>query len=211
MPRLVACPFCRELFTRGEATECPSCGLALTALEKLPASQALDAEDDFGIPREPALEPLPPFFMGRGRGPLLVLCLLGLGAFFLPWVHMSAPEIQVLSGADLARRAGWIWTAPVGWFVLLPVVLTRRSIDKMRGARVAAAALSAIPATAASILLLFPPRSKLVPLLFHWGAGIYATFALGLVATLISTRFGGRLDDVPATRGGVLGRGPTLH
>lgn len=192
---------------------CPACGLLLTDLAKLPPSPALEDadDDDFGIPREPHLEPLPPFFLARGRGALLGLCFLGLAAFFLPWVHMSAPDVQVLSGADLAKRAGWIWSAAVGWFVLLPLVLTRRSIDQMRGARVAAAMLSAIPAVTASVLMLFPPKSKLVPLAFEWGLGIQASLALGVVATVVAIRFGGTIHDLPATRGRVVGRGPTLH
>lgn len=211
MSSLVACPFCRELFARDEAEHCPSCGLLLADLAKLPPSPVDETDDDFGIPREPHLEALPPFFMGRGRGALLGFCLLGLGAFFLPWVHMSAPDVQVLSGVDLARRAGWIWSAAVGWFVLLPLVLTRRSIDKMRGARIAAAMLSAIPAVTASVLMLFPPKSKLVPLAFQWGVGIQASLVLGVVATLVAIRFGGTIDDLPVMRGRVVGRGPTLH
>lgn len=197
------------MFVRGEAVRCPSCELPLADAAKLPPSREAIEEDDFGIPRDPHLEPLPAHFMGRGRGALLSLCLLGLAAFFLPWVDMRAPELQVLSGADLAQRAGWIFGAAVGWFVLLPLVLTRRSIDKMRGARVAAASLSAIPAVTASVLMLFPPQSKLVPLRFEWGWGLYATLALGIVGVLVSIGFGGRIDRAPTER--ALERGPTLH
>jgi len=202
VPRLVACPFCRELFADGEAARCPSCELPLTDARKLPSLPDED-DDDLGIPREPHREPLPTLFLGRGRGALLLLCLLGLGAFFLPWVDMRAPELQVLSGADLAKRSGWIFSAAIGWFVLLPLVLSRRSIESMRGARVAAAMLSAIPAVTAATLMLFPPQSKLVPLAFSWGAGIWASLGLGIVGVVVSLRFGGRLDDVPAR-----GRGP---
>lgn len=212
--RLLACPFCRELFTPGEVTHCPSCGLAPTDLAKLPPSyEALDDENDgFGIPHDPRLEPLPMLSMAHGRGLLLLSCLLGLSVFFLPWVHMTAPELQTLTGADLAQRGGWVWSAAVAWFVLLPLVLTRRSIDKMRGARVAAASLSAIPAMTAAILMLFPPKSKLVPLAFGWGAGIYASFALGILATVASLRFGGRVDEASTPTGqDAPAEEPTLH
>ncbi len=203
MARLVACPFCRELFADGEVARCPSCELALTDVTKLPREPDED-DDDFGIPRDPYREPLPALFLGRSRGLLLLLCLLGLGAFFLPWVDMRAPELQVLSGADLAKRSGWIFSAAIGWFVLLPLVLSRRSIEAMRGARVAAAVLSAIPAVTAATLMLFPPQSKLVPLVFSWGAGIWASLFLGIAGVVVSLRFGGRLDDLPAR-----GHGPT--
>lgn len=203
MPRLVACPFCRELFADGEVPRCPSCDIPLTDLRKLP-SQPDEDDDDFGIPSEPHREPLPLFFLGRGRGLLLLLCLLGLAAFFLPWVNMRAPELQVLSGADLARRSGWIFSAAVGWFVLLPLVLSRRSVEAMRGARVAAAMLSAVPAVTSAILMLFPPQPKYVPLAFSWGVGIWANLLVGIAGVLVSLRFGGRLDDLPAR-----GRGPS--
>lgn len=208
VPRLLACPFCRELFIRGEEIRCPSCEIPLVDAAEL--SEELDEFSEIDEVREPHLELLPPFFMGRGRGALIGLCLLGFGAFFLPWVDMSAPEIQLLSGADLAKRAGWIWSAAVAWFVLLPLVLTRRTIDKMRGARVAAAMLSAIPAVTATVLALFPPKSKLVPLLFRWGAGLYATLALGILGILVAIRFGGRVEVGNKRREAVEDREPTI-
>jgi len=91
------------------------------------------------------------------------------------------------------------------------MTVTRRSIDQMRGARVAAAFLSAIPLITVSILWLNPPHARYVPLRFEWGWGIYATWLLGLVATVASIRFGGRIDDIKVSRGAVTGRGPTLH
>jgi hypothetical protein len=208
---LVACPFCRELFSKTEADVCPSCGLRLTDMTNLPPSHDALAEDDFGIPTEPHLETLPAFYLGRGRGLLAVLAILGLLAFFGPWVHQTSPEVTTRSAADLARRAGWLWGALIGWFVLLPLVVSRRSIDKMRGARVAAAFLSAVPLVTASILWLLPPQGGRIALRFEWGWGLYATWVLGLVATALSVRFGGRIDDIRVTRGGLAGKGQTLH
>jgi hypothetical protein len=208
---LVACPFCRELFGKGEAEVCPACGLKLADMTKLPPSHDALAEDDFGIPTEPHLETLPMSYLGRGRGILIVASLIGLVAFFGPWVHLSSPEIAARSAADLARRIGWIWGALVGWFVLLPTVASRRSIDQMRGARVAAAFLSAVPLVTTSILWFLPPRGGRVPVRFEWGWGLYVTWAVGLVATAVAVRFGGRIDDIRVTRGGLAGKGETLH
>jgi hypothetical protein len=208
---LIACPFCHELFARGEAKECPACGLLLTDVSKLPMSHDAMAEDDFGIPRQPHLEPLSWFEVRRGRGILLLGAVLGFAAFFAPWVDMTSPEIQLLSGADLAKRIGWIWGAGVAWFVLLPMTITRRSIDQMRGARVAAAFLSAVPMVTTSILWLHPPHARYVTIRFVWGWGLYATWLLGLVATAVSIRFGGRVDDIKVSRGALAGRGETLH
>jgi hypothetical protein len=175
---------------------------------KLPPSHDALADDPFGIPLQPELEELPWHYLGRGRGVLMVCAVLGFLAFFGPWVDMRAPEIQVITGFALAKRTGWTWGAAVGWFTLLPVVLSRRSIDQMRGARVAAAFLGAVPLVTAAILLLRPPHARLVPLRFEWGWGIYATALIGLVATAAAIRFGGRSDDIRVSRGSA-GEPPT--
>jgi hypothetical protein len=213
---LVACPFCRELFAQAEVALCPACGLALTDIAKLPPSADAEAlaheeQDEFGIPHEPQRERLSFIFLGRGRGFLALAAAVGLGAFFAPWVDMSSPEIRLLSGATLAHRAPWIWGAGVAWFVLLPLVLSRRSIVEMRGARVAAAFLSAIPVLTGVILYLTPPRARYVPIAFTWGAGLHATVALGVLALVAAIRFGGRVDDIRVERGRVAGTGQTLH
>jgi hypothetical protein len=112
------------------------------------------------------------------------------------------PDVYTFSGFALARRLGWAWGAGVGWFVLLPVVVTRRSIMKMRGARVAAAFLSAVPGLTAAILLLRPPHGAYgVPIALTWGTGVYATMALSAVALAFAVGFGGRVDDIPLRRG----------
>jgi hypothetical protein len=186
--------------------------LALTDLAKVPLSHDAQAEeDDFGIPIQPHLEQLPWYELRRGRGMLLIGAILGFFAFFSPWVNMTSPEIRLLSGADLARRSGWVWGAGVAWFVLFPMMMSRRSIDQMRGARVAAAFLSFVPVITTSILWLLPPHARYVPIRFVWGWGLYASWGLGLVATLVSIRLGGRIDDIRVSRGSLAGRAPTLH
>ena len=57
MAALRACPFCRKLFTSGEASTCPECDLALVAMSQLPPSlDALEDEAEHGVAQE--LEPL---------------------------------------------------------------------------------------------------------------------------------------------------------
>ena len=212
MGDLIACPFCHELFARGEAKECPACGLALTDLSKVSLSLDAQAEaDDFGIPKQPHLEEFPWFELKRGRGILLFGAILGFIAFFAPWVDMTSPETRLISGAELARRSGWVWGAGVAWFILFPMTMSRRSIDQLRGARVAAAFLSFVPVITTSILWLLPPHARYVPIRFAWGWGLYATWALGMIATIVSIRLGGRIDDIRVSRGSLAGRAPTLH
>jgi hypothetical protein len=209
------------MFPKGEQSQCPLCGVDLAPVSKLPAREAdAEDEDDFEgeknrIPLAPQDEVLPWTYLGRGRGALLALCVLGLLAFAQPWVHMFAPDKITLTGIDIARRTGLTWAAGVGWFTLLPVVLSRRTIRKMRGARLAAAILGAIPAVSALSLLAVPPgaaqvRGLTVQLRFEWGWGIFATVALGVLAALVASLvFGGRMDDIAVSRGSSAGE--TLH
>ncbi len=198
---LLACPFCREMFEEGEAKACPVCGMELTRFEKLPLSHDA-AHDEGGIPTAPELEPLPWMFLGRGRGPLVVLGLAGAVLFFLPWVQLTMPYIDSKSGFDLAhQRIGWLWAAFVGWTVLIPTVLSRRSIVQMRGARVAAAFLSAIPAVSVAILLAKPPRGGLIPVRYTWDWPIYGMLAVSLIAIAFAVRLGGQVDDIKVARG----------
>ncbi len=201
---LVACPFCREMFEEGEATSCPLCGVALTAFEKLPPSH--DATED-GIPVAPEHEPLATTYMGRGKGPIAALAAVGLALFFLPWVQITLPDIASLSGFDLARRIGWVWGAAVAWVVLVPTVVSRRSIAQLRGARVAAVFLAAMPAVTALVLLARPPHGTgLVPVRFTFDWPLYATMAVSLAASFVAVTLGGRVDDIRVTRGSSTGQ-----
>ncbi len=82
----------------------------------------------------------------------------------------------------------------------------------MRGARVAAAFLAAIPVVTTAMLYMLPPQGRrYVPIRFEWGWGLYATWAIGVAALLVAIRFGGRIDDIKVSRGRVAGSGETLH
>jgi len=207
---LVACPFCRELFEEGEAKACPVCGMTLTALHKLPPS--IDAlHDEAGVPTAPELEQMPLTYLGRGKGPLAVLGLIGLGLFFMPWVQLTLPYIDTKSAFNLAHeRIGWLWGICAAWVVLVPTVLSRRSIVQMRGARVAAAFLSVIPTIAIAILLAKPPRgSHMIPVKYTWDWPMWATLAVSLIAVFFSMRLGGSVSDIKVERG--TSKGQQLH
>jgi hypothetical protein len=202
---LLACPFCREMFELGEMQACATCGVTLVAFEKLPVSSEASRED--GVTCQPEWEPLELAYLGRARGALALLALVGAGVFFAPWVHVTMPDLVSYSGFDLSRRLGWAWGAGVAWMVLLPTVLSRRSVMKMRGARVAACFLSAIPGLTAVVLLARPPHGAHgVPLHFSWGWGLFATLAVSLAAVAFALFFGGRLDEMALRRGSSAGQ-----
>jgi hypothetical protein len=208
---LVACPFCREMFEEGEEEACPICGVALTEFSKLPKATHLHDEELDGIPLAPEHEPLPATYMGRGKGLIALSALAGFAVFFLPWIRMHLPYELPISGFELARgRLGWVWASGVAWVVLVPTILSRRTIFQMRGARVASAFLSAIPGVTVAILLARPPSGgRGVPLVFDYGWPLFVTLAVSIAATLISLRLGGRADDIKVARG--TSKGQDLH
>jgi hypothetical protein len=183
----LACPFCRELSLPGERSECPHCGLALAPAQSLPA-----ADDDDAIP--PEHQRLPLSYWRRARGAIAVIALLGIGTFFAPWAHVTAPEIHDLDGFRLARELHTPWAAFAAFFVLLPVALSRRTIMKMRGARVAVGFLGLVPLMTTVMRIATTPTSgRYLPIRVEWGWGLYACGALGLLAVLLAPLFGGRV------------------
>jgi hypothetical protein len=195
MTDVLACPFCRETYASGRTRQCPACGLALVGISELPPATTARAEED--EPVAPEDETLPWTSMGRGRGALLVLSILGVGAFFLPWVHETMPERQTLDGLALGRHLGWIWAPLVAWFVLFPLVLSRRTIRRMRGARVAVCFLAGIALVTVMVRVAFPPPvSRIDPHVLRWGVGLWSTGALALAAVAVGFRFGGTIERI---------------
>jgi hypothetical protein len=196
------------MFQKGEATSCPVCGVELTAFEKLAPS--VEAEPDDNAPKAPEYEALPATYLGRNKGILAVLGLAGVVLFFLPWIHVTLPHDQMLTGFDMAKRLGWTWGAGVAWLVVVPTVLSRRSIVQMRGARVAAAFLSLVPAATAAILMLRRVHGTHgVPLRYSFEWPLYVILALSAVSFLFALGLGGRVDDIKVSRG--TSKGKTLH
>ena len=199
MAALRACPFCRKLYTSVEASTCPECDVALVAMSQLPPSlDALEEDAEQGQLTFPENQPLPPTYMGRGRGALLALSALGLFAFFLPWVELTAPESVVYSAFDLARgRAGFLWGGATAWLVMMPLVITRRTIARMRGVRIVTVMFAAMTLTETLMLWLMPPRRGITPLELHFRYGLFLSGAISLAGMLVAARFGGSLDNLP--------------
>jgi hypothetical protein len=199
MAALRACPFCRKLYPTEEATTCPECDVALVGMSQLPPSlDALSDEAEHGEITFPENQPLPSTYVGRGRGALLALAAAGLFAFFLPWVELTAPESVVYSAFDLARgRAGFLWGGAAAWMVLIPLVITRRTIARMRGVRIVTAMFAAMTFTEAMMLWLMPPHRGATPLELHFRYGLFVSAAISLLGVAVGARFGGSLDNLP--------------
>lgn len=168
-------------------------------MEKLPPSrEALEEAAARGEHTPPEHQDLPWTYWRRGRGPLLGLAALGLALFFAPWVSITSPSDVTLSGFDLAHaRAGWLWGGAVGWFLLLPLVFTRRSVIQLRGIRVIAAtfALMTLGETC-MMLILRPSQNPYVRTVYEYAWGLYASGIVSALATFVAVRLGGRVDDL---------------
>jgi hypothetical protein len=77
----------------------------------------------------------------------------------------------------------------------------------MRGARVAAAFLAAVPGTTVAVLLARPPHGAHgVPVHFTFGPALFATLGLSIVALGAAILLGGRADDIRVRRGSSAGQ-----
>lgn len=201
MSRLLACPFCRELFDAAEAEQCPQCEIALAPLESLPPSYDVIEEEAARWEQNSPDDALRPWFdLGQGRGLLLGIALASLLSFWLaPWVDITSPNTAVRSGYSLARGPiGWLWGGAVAWGVSLALVLSRRSIRQMRGVRPILALFAAMTASEITLLLCLSPRgSPSVHYAYQWAWGLYASLALSLAGVVAAIRFGGALPQLP--------------
>jgi hypothetical protein len=168
-------------------------------MAKLGPSYEGTLEEDW--PQKPEEEVLPWTYWRRGRAILTLLGIVGLGCFFLPWADVTAPEITTFTGVTFARVLGWVWACPVAWVMLIATALSRRTVGKMRGARVAAAFFSALPVVTTLVLLLSPPQGGIVPVRFTYEPALYTTLVLGVLSLPFAIRFGGRIDDLPMAHG----------
>jgi hypothetical protein len=189
---LLACPFCRELYKVVEAEICPVCGVRLEGLEALPPSYEVREQ----LAREweqTAHEdrPLPWHNWGHGKGLLALTSLLGLSLFFGPWIELTQPNLESLSGFDLASTRGfWFGGGAAAWFVNLPLVLSRRTLNQMRGVRIVCTLLSGLTACQTLLLVVLAPESELIPVQYTWGWAFWGSAVVSVVAALLAPSFG---------------------
>jgi len=198
MGELLSCPFCRELFAQGEGPRCPTCDLPLMPLHQLPLSLDGEQEAAAGVVDPPEDQKLPLFYLRRGRGLLAALAGVGLSLFCAPWVSLSKPDEVTLSGLDLAAtNAPFLWGGAVGWFLLIPLVLSRRTLNQMFGVRVICTLFALLTAGETSMMLLRPPVEHsyfATGLTYTWG--IYASLVISLAGAVCALRLGGSQHDL---------------
>ena len=202
---LLCCPFCRELFTAEDGVvRCPDCGVDLLPIEDVAPSPETQLEHDMLIEQTPPeWQALPFWNMSRGKGLLLLCALLGLASYAFPWFSQTMPELRVLTGFQLARHhVGWLWGGTIGWFILIPLVLTRRTIAAMRGVRMISVVFAAM--TALEVLVFVnttASRQSHVVVRFAWEWGIWASSFISALGACAAFFFGGTLPEKPSALG----------
>jgi hypothetical protein len=138
--RILFCPFCRECF-EGE-TRCPEHDLALVPFEQLPKTvEDLAAE----LPRDD--EDVQPFDFRFGRGVVAAGAVLFLVSFALTFVAIDVQGSATgFTGFEAASgRAPNLWTVPFVGVLLIAILARRRSLAKMRSARLSILLLGLAP------------------------------------------------------------------
>jgi hypothetical protein len=175
---------------------CPDCGVELVPLHQLPPSAETLLEREAELHQIPLeLQKRSVFDLSRGRGLMVVIAVLGLAGFFQPWFIMEKPETLVLSGFKIARFfAGWLWAGAVGWFILIPLVLSRRTIADLRGVRIICAFFASLTLGEILVLANSSPTSKVrVPVEFGWSYGLFWSALASIFGIIVAMKLGGSL------------------
>jgi hypothetical protein len=119
------CPFCREAFEG--AALCPDHDIELIAFDKLPqAPRPLPAPD----------ETLEVTEFRFGRGLVALGALMTLAGFVGPFAVLEGVETTVWTSSALASSAlPSLWTVPIVAGVAIWLLVLRRTLERMRGAR----------------------------------------------------------------------------
>ena len=86
----------------------------------------------------------------------------------------------------------------MGWLVTIPLIWTRRTIQRLRGVRLVTAMFASMTLIEACMLLATPPQAThRMPLEIVWRWGIYASLLTSVAGVLNALRLGGALQDLP--------------
>jgi hypothetical protein len=190
--RLLFCPFCRECFEgpfEGGVARCPEHDLALVEFDHLPkTAEDLAAE----IPRD---DQDVSAFDGRfGRG----LVAIGAGGFL---VSFSMTFVDIVAGGTVRGFSGFeaasgrapnLWTVPFVAALLIAILSRRRSLARMRSARLSVLLLGFAPlfAIGYSYLHVLEGAAHASAMQVSPGAGVWAAAIATLFVAYGSRRLG---------------------
>lgn len=184
--KLLFCPFCRECY-EGE-TVCPVHELPLVDFVDLPKQsherQVGDWEED-----------LDPWDIRFGRGWIALGAALVAAGFFMPFASATVEDQSVAwSGLDLALGpARSMWTVPFVAVLFVWLLLRRRTILQMLGARLVAFLLAFMPVISCAYAMVHMWRGierMHGAGLLEWGYGIVVMAIGSALLAIGGLRFG---------------------
>lgn len=179
-----ACPFCRIYVADAAVARCETCDVALVPVRKLGPSPEERLAWEAMPPEE---RPIPLSAFSHGRALLVAAALVGIVAYQLPWLEVRSADVWIMHGSDFGRRLRWPHAVLAAWIVVVPTVVTRRTIGRLLAARPILGALAALPLFTLAVLHARPPTHRLLQVDVAWLFGSWLELAasfLGLVATL---------------------------
>jgi hypothetical protein len=131
---ILFCPFCRECFEG--LTHCPDHDLALVSFEALPKTK----EETSPLGEH---DVLPATDLRFGRGVAALGAITVLVGFLLPLGYLVGTEIiEITPYWIAAARRPSMWGVPIVALFVLVILVQRRTIARMRGARIVIVLLS---------------------------------------------------------------------
>jgi hypothetical protein len=190
--RILFCPFCRECFEapfEGGVARCPEHELPLVEFEKLPkTAEDLEAE----IPRDDQDVSV---FDGRfGRGFVAAGAAGFLVSFSMTFVDIAAAgDVRGFTSFEAASaRAPNLWTVPFVAALLVAILSRRRSLARMRSARLSVLLLGFAPlfAMGYSYLRVLEGAAHATAMQVSPGVGVWFAAASTLLVVYGSRRLG---------------------
>ncbi len=186
------CPLCAQPVSG--AIVCPTCGLDLVTHDELRAIERDRAKKQ--------RDPLDRFFtLRRGKGGVLAGAFLCGLAFFAPWFAVSERSFR---GIDLAPVSSLLWMIPAAALTLAAVVVSRRTVAELAGARAVALLLSLVP-LAVTLLVVLTAVRGLTPIertVIEYRLGLGLEILGAIIAAAFVPRLGQDGSERPRSESG---------
>ena len=137
---LLGCPFCREMFPSEEEALCPVCGVDCSrSSSSLPRTRPGSPPPSSWPPPRRSTGPFPGPTPGAAAPPSSCCRSSAWSPFSDPQLS-SRGRISTSSPVSSSRATAPVrfWGGAVGWFILFPLIATRRTIFQLRGVRAVA-------------------------------------------------------------------------
>jgi len=135
--------------------------------------------------------PLPRWSPAGGRGAVVALALVNLTLFFAPWLVIRIPASYAFSGFELTTTRGfWFGGGAVASLVLIPLVVSRRTLAELRGIRAIASLLASVTAWQSLFVIALSGARGSSQVSYEFTAAFFASGVLSGLAAVVALRLG---------------------